>query len=80
VGQNTDVGSCPGLGHTREVDTFSAPLLDQAANHETFNEGCVVVDGPMPCTAASRISPTIVLVWHGRRRVVTVGSSALGGE
>ncbi len=29
--------------HTREVETFGAPLLDQEANRELFEEGCDIV-------------------------------------
>ena len=29
--------------HTREVETFGAPLLDQDANREMFEEGCDVI-------------------------------------
>ena len=31
------------LGHTREVDTFGSPLLDQAANRELFEEQVEIV-------------------------------------
>jgi alkanesulfonate monooxygenase SsuD/methylene tetrahydromethanopterin reductase-like flavin-dependent oxidoreductase (luciferase family) len=29
--------------HTREVETFGAPLIDQAANREMFEEGCDLI-------------------------------------